>query len=188
MQEDLTNWITLKQENAKELVIPLSGNKFTLSDNSSGFIIKGNKNTVKIKTNSNLIQILGNRNEIEIQENNGPISIMGKNNKVVVHKNNNFQIFNKSKENEFYSLDYSPEHEDEILLFNALNSFWGELQEGTLKRIGGQREKEECAICMEEMIDLPTETLECGHRFHRKCIARWLNVKIDCPMCRNKHI
>ena len=31
-----------------------------------------------------------------------------------------------------------------------------------------------------------TSVLECGHKFHRKCIAEWLNKEPNCPMCRMK--
>ena len=29
-------------------------------------------------------------------------------------------------------------------------------------------------------------TLECGHKFHRKCIADWLKKEANCPFCRMK--
>ena len=31
-----------------------------------------------------------------------------------------------------------------------------------------------------------TSVLECGHKFHRKCIADWLKKEPNCPMCRMK--
>ena len=31
-----------------------------------------------------------------------------------------------------------------------------------------------------------TSVLECGHKFHRKCIADWLKKESNCPMCRMK--
>ena len=31
-----------------------------------------------------------------------------------------------------------------------------------------------------------TSVLECGHKFHRKCIADWLKKEANCPMCRMK--
>eukprot|EP01052_Picozoa_sp_SAG31_P048068 SAG31_NODE_9889_length_1215_cov_1.294803_2_plen_300_part_00 len=43
-----------------------------------------------------------------------------------------------------------------------------------------------CAICMEEyeagneLISLPN----CGHRFHRDCLAAWLDKNNSCPNCR----
>ena len=31
-----------------------------------------------------------------------------------------------------------------------------------------------------------TSTMECGHKFHRKCISDWLKKEESCPMCRMK--
>ena len=31
-----------------------------------------------------------------------------------------------------------------------------------------------------------TSVLECGHKFHRKCIADWLKKEANCPICRMK--
>ena len=31
-----------------------------------------------------------------------------------------------------------------------------------------------------------TSVLECGHKFHRRCIADWLKKESNCPMCRMK--
>ena len=31
-----------------------------------------------------------------------------------------------------------------------------------------------------------TSILECGHKFHRKCIADWLKKDQSCPLCRMK--
>ena len=68
---------------------------------------------------------------------------------------------------------------------------------------------ENCAICLEKFI-LKTEinivdieektskeiklidnkddisTLNCGHQFHTNCIAKWMEKKNDCPLCRQK--
>ena len=70
---------------------------------------------------------------------------------------------------------------------------------------------ENCAICLEKFI-LKTEinivdieektskeiklidnkddisTLNCGHQFHTNCIAKWMEKKNDCPLCRQKII
>ena len=29
-------------------------------------------------------------------------------------------------------------------------------------------------------------TLECGHQFHTECIAKWMERKNECPLCRQK--
>ena len=68
---------------------------------------------------------------------------------------------------------------------------------------------ENCAICLEKFI-IKTEienvdikektgkktklidnkgdisTLDCGHQFHTNCIAKWMEKKNDCPLCRQK--
>ena len=68
---------------------------------------------------------------------------------------------------------------------------------------------ENCAICLEkfiiqtelnivdieekteketELIDNKDDisTLNCGHQFHTNCIAKWMEKKNDCPLCRQK--
>jgi hypothetical protein len=42
----------------------------------------------------------------------------------------------------------------------------------------------ECSICLEN-IDKKHITLEkCGHKFHKKCLFKWLHIKPFCPYCR----
>ena len=65
---------------------------------------------------------------------------------------------------------------------------------------------ENCAICLEKFIikiemdieeknsnriklkddKFDISTLDCGHQFHTNCIARWMEKKNDCPLCRQK--
>lgn len=44
----------------------------------------------------------------------------------------------------------------------------------------------ECPICLaEDVVASRTLTLQCGHRFCRKCIVAWANTpRIACPLCR----
>ncbi|CAD8101584.1 unnamed protein product [Paramecium primaurelia] len=62
----------------------------------------------------------------------------------------------------------------------------------------------DCAICITQLTDIPTESqLEnksiariisknqnklmetpCGHHFHSICLTKWMNVKLNCPTCR----
>ena len=46
-----------------------------------------------------------------------------------------------------------------------------------------------CLICMDALLDVKTTDLvilldACGHRFHFKCILKWLDMSDGCPMCR----
>ena len=40
----------------------------------------------------------------------------------------------------------------------------------------------ECAVCLETMSEYTT--LKCGHMYHPRCIQKWLNQSMTCPMCR----
>ncbi len=46
-----------------------------------------------------------------------------------------------------------------------------------------------CLICMDPLLDAKTTDLvilldACGHRFHFKCILKWLDMSDGCPICR----
>ena len=62
---------------------------------------------------------------------------------------------------------------------------------------------ESCIICLEDFKsdeeikalenvnkkafeEMETSVLECGHKFHRKCILDWLKKEDNCPICRTK--
>lgn len=40
-----------------------------------------------------------------------------------------------------------------------------------------------CPICIEDILEDECIT-KCNHKFHNKCIDKWLENKISCPMCR----
>jgi hypothetical protein len=43
-----------------------------------------------------------------------------------------------------------------------------------------------CAICLELIKVRNTITeLDCGHSFHRDCCETWLNIKLECPVCKH---
>ncbi|WP_354008184.1 RING finger domain-containing protein [Endozoicomonas lisbonensis] len=47
-----------------------------------------------------------------------------------------------------------------------------------------------CAICHENIPENQVDTLDCGHKFGKKCISRWVEKCLtngpppNCPMCR----
>ncbi|KAJ4748549.1 E3 ubiquitin-protein ligase [Rhynchospora pubera] len=51
-------------------------------------------------------------------------------------------------------------------------------------------EEEECVICLEKLFEKGWEAVvkqtPCKHRFHGKCIDKWLSMHGTCPMCRYK--
>ncbi|KAK4842258.1 hypothetical protein QYF36_018692 [Acer negundo] len=45
----------------------------------------------------------------------------------------------------------------------------------------------ECVICLEEYEDGEmAKEMPCNHRFHDKCIDKWLEIHGSCPVCRYK--
>jgi len=44
----------------------------------------------------------------------------------------------------------------------------------------------ECVICMVEIEPEASRhvTAPCSHRFHRRCLEQWMDVKMECPTCR----
>ncbi|XBI75657.1 hypothetical protein VPH35_069010 [Triticum aestivum] len=43
-----------------------------------------------------------------------------------------------------------------------------------------------CPICLEEDDKAAWKETPCGHRFHGRCVQRWLQAKGSCPMCRHQ--
>lgn len=41
----------------------------------------------------------------------------------------------------------------------------------------------ECPICLNPLTDRCI-SLTCQHKYHEKCIARWIRRRPDCPLCR----
>mmetsp|Transcript_44396 Transcript_44396/g.88740 ORF Transcript_44396/g.88740 Transcript_44396/m.88740 type:complete len:391 (-) Transcript_44396:459-1631(-) len=44
----------------------------------------------------------------------------------------------------------------------------------------------ECIICLQEMGEEGTTTLDCEHRFHEECVTEWLDKDGRCPVCRHQ--
>jgi hypothetical protein len=43
----------------------------------------------------------------------------------------------------------------------------------------------ECAICL-DAVEGTGKEMPCGHRFHGRCLERWLGVHGNCPVCRRE--
>lgn len=41
-----------------------------------------------------------------------------------------------------------------------------------------------CIICFEPMKNTDTLTHKCGNTFHSKCIKKWMEYNISCPLCK----
>lgn len=41
-----------------------------------------------------------------------------------------------------------------------------------------------CSVCLSVMNDTNSRILDCGHKFHSRCIDRWKRRSSTCPMCR----
>jgi len=55
-----------------------------------------------------------------------------------------------------------------------------------IKKKGAPTKKrmvESCSVCFDDCTG-KTCTLECGHKFHTKCIFTWFNKNNNCPLCR----
>lgn len=42
----------------------------------------------------------------------------------------------------------------------------------------------DCTICLESILETNGRKLVCGHLYHKKCIADWLDTSDACPLCR----
>ena len=50
----------------------------------------------------------------------------------------------------------------------------------------GDSKVEKCTICYDNLQSFQIiRTLNCQHKFHQKCIDKWLENKINCPVCRS---
>jgi len=47
-----------------------------------------------------------------------------------------------------------------------------------------KRAREDCAICLAELSNEATVTLECRHCFHGVCLSMWFRRNPACPACR----
>lgn len=47
-------------------------------------------------------------------------------------------------------------------------------------------EEADCAVCLETIND--ARSLNCGHKFCKRCLTMWLPIRNACPMCRSAAI
>lgn len=43
---------------------------------------------------------------------------------------------------------------------------------------------ETCPVCFMNMSEENSRRLDCGHKFHTRCLERWRRRAVTCPMCR----
>jgi hypothetical protein len=48
--------------------------------------------------------------------------------------------------------------------------------------------EEECPICLEPLTDTLVKLGCCQKMFHMPCIVKCLKQKLECPMCRARHV
>lgn len=46
-------------------------------------------------------------------------------------------------------------------------------------------EEENCSICLDEITNISSYKLSCGHKFHDECIKEWSSLNKKCPLCRS---
>ena len=55
-----------------------------------------------------------------------------------------------------------------------------------LKTVEGPSDGRDCPICLQDDDTVAWKETPCGHRFHGRCVERWLQAKGSCPMCRRQ--
>ena len=57
------------------------------------------------------------------------------------------------------------------------------------KTYNTKSEKDDCIICMDDYLENnKCSELYCGHKYHNKCIAQWMNERKTCPLCNTGFI
>ena len=57
---------------------------------------------------------------------------------------------------------------------------------GNVNSINTNNNENECLICWDALTNGNNMTFECGHKFHSKCIFRWMTDNTGCPYCRKE--
>ena len=57
----------------------------------------------------------------------------------------------------------------------------------TLSRVRAGDDPVPCAVCLETpVVDERVRTMRCGHGYHRRCIDRWFENHVTCPICKHE--
>ena len=46
------------------------------------------------------------------------------------------------------------------------------------------KDDDTCVICLDKLASHKVVKLGCDHKFHKKCIVRWITRKPSCPLCK----
>jgi len=58
------------------------------------------------------------------------------------------------------------------------------LKKMLIKRTFKSDSKDICIICQDDYHKVKKcAELYCGHKYHKKCIFKWMRVKLTCPLC-----
>jgi hypothetical protein len=55
-----------------------------------------------------------------------------------------------------------------------------------LETVEAPSDGRDCPICLQDDDTAAWKETPCGHRFHGRCVERWLQAKGSCPMCRSQ--
>lgn len=58
-----------------------------------------------------------------------------------------------------------------------------------IKKTSNTKCEEDCVICMDDYLENnKCSELHCGHKFHKKCILKWMNERRTCPLCNSNFL
>jgi SNF2 family DNA or RNA helicase len=113
---------------------------------------------------------------------NDPVSLENVQEKIIQHHNENIANYTKKIEN----LDKTNQAYHMLLASYKSKITESKFVLSTLQKINEDiefKEESNCIICY-DIMDLPILT-PCGHMFCNNCITTCLNIKPECPICKN---
>lgn len=98
-----------------------------------------------------------------------------------------FQVLRDSKTVELIlSRQLSPEQQEVLRASVELQLRRADVED-MLQDVNGE-EPCTCAICLEEGEEKEAQ-LPCGHRFHKRCVEKWLTFQhLRCPLCNSQEV